>query len=442
MAYLEKEEIKNPLQEKLARKVTLPLARLSDGKLAIGQAREILDEMDDKVKCTTNPGELRIRQCIREHTLALGSSVALLSSDFHNNGTFARDAVDACLIADSSKLAGAVLDLFADVQDLQTGAMPTSRFAFSRGGHTLNDESTARLIFLSWYAKEELGLILSPEQERAISQGLDYLNERINPIGQVASKGGENGIRRAYWADELVLPGKGDMISNVQGWVALALESGIRMGFSTATNQELLKKVEDEFRHISSANSGRQALSLLNGLVDVTALEPECMANYYFDKKLLDDGDVKNTIASFRSGAGGDGLMPDLGLRVITAEDGRYLSERSFIHPNVVRGEFMNNPGNYQNGATWLDKDYEAWACARYHEIDLGFLPDHMQRVFNGETIMKNALDNNFPEFLPTSRGAGEFMDPRRTGHIWYGKVWALQRKLHTVGIPEIYTRS
>lgn len=428
MAYLEKREVtQEGIIKKGLRKAKFFFANRTDGMMAFGQARELVRELDEKFLSSSDPIERRARQLIRDNTLAFGREIALRPSRYHRD-TFFRDAFYTRQYADSPLFDSAILDMMAKVRNKRTGYIPTSVFAFGNGGFQFPDESPFYYPILLFQAENENHVSLRDEHALAAEHSVHFLLEQVdNGSGFVFNRA----RRRTYWADELILPAN-DVVSFKQGFAAVALRAALATGIISTFNSDHLKRVEDGYRKLADEHEGRLPLSLATGWIDVSALYPEYLSIALFDEKMLDDSVVKKTIASLVSPVPAEDEQEDLGLRVIRDQDGRYLDEKHFIHPQPPH-VFMDRPGYYQSGGAWLNWDQSALSAGRLHQISLKFLPSYMQKIFNEAHIVHTAfVDFDAPESIPTGKGKLESIDiePARTGQTWMVSILDQQRRV------------
>lgn len=428
MAYLEREEIvQEGIVEKGLRKAEFFIANRTDGAVAFGQTRELLGELDDRISASSDPVERRARQLIRDNTLVFGREIVLRPSRYHRD-TFLRDAFLTRQYADSPLLDNAILDMIVKVRNQRTGYAPTSVFAFGRGGFQFPDESTFYSPILLFQAENENHVTPKDEHRLAAEHATQFL------IGQVNYSTGfvfNQGQRRTYWADEVILPSC-DVVAFKQGLAAVALKAAVTSGIISKSDSDYVKRVEEGYRKLAQEHSGRLPLSLATGWIDVSALYPEYLSLVLFGEKMLDDDVVKKTIASFAPPVPVEDEQQDLGLRVISDQANRYLEEKYFIHPQLPH-VFMDRPGYYQNGGAWLIWDQAALSATRLHGISLDFLPSYIRNIFDEQHIVQTAfVDFDAPESIPTGKGKLESIDiePARTGQTWMVSILDQQRRV------------
>ena len=414
--------------ERPVRRAKFFLGNHTGERLAWGEARDLLHQLDECVLEEKDPIAKKARSLIRENTLAIGNSVCFRLSAYHRD-TFLRDLFLVRQFADAPLMDKMGLDMFADAQDKKTGQMPTSIFAFGKEGFRFPDESTLYYPIFAWQAEVENGVELSPKHIEAVRRAVGYITRRLDSNGFLYNDPVlHEDDRRTYWADELMLP-EADVVAFKQGLAAVAL----RAAFSLGITEDLYSAAfaEKGYRRLAEQYDGRLPLSLKTGWRDVSALYPEYLSIVLFNQKMLDDAVVKNTIASFATRTPEDTEIPDVGFRVILDEEGGYIPEDRFIAVTFPQ-EFMDTPGRYQNGGTWLIWDHAAWVVGRLHGIDdFRFLPQHVRNVFNGNYIKGLVFGFEMPEYLYTGRFYGErFDDPSRTGQTWDATIMDQRRRM------------
>lgn len=415
---------------KVVRRSKFLLGERTHSQLAVGRARELMYELEEQVIAEQNPHARKARQMICDNTLAIGNIVVFRPSKYHRD-TFFRDLFLVRQFADSPKMDRIALDMFADVQDPETGYIPTSIFAFGKDGFRFPDESTFYYPILALQASHENGVELSARHWMAIERSTRYILAHMDketgfihndPVLQKDDT-------RTYWADELVLP-EADVVAFKQGLAVIALRAA-RWFLGHDVPDTIIQKAENAYRRLAQRYGGRLPLSLKTGSRDVSALYPEYLSIVLFDHKMLSDEVVKNTILSFATAPPKDEEASDMGLRVILDENGKYLPEEKFFKVRFPQ-VFMDTPGRYQNGGTWPIWDHAAWVVARLHDVDLGFLPEHVRRVFDGDYIKQLIFETFYaPEYLHTGRLSGEqFDDPQRLGQTWTATILDQRRRM------------
>lgn len=424
MIYLEEGQITHDgILKKLSRRSVFKFAERTNGMFASGPARMLLSELDNLAKGYQTPTEREARFLIRKNTLAVGETIAFRPSEFHRD-TFLRDLFFVCQYADSPLLNGYALDMFADVQDSETGYIPTSRFAFGKEGFTFKDETPCCYpIRFHQTIAEGKGMVITERMRIAAEKATQYIISELDDDGLWHNKD----TSRTYWADELILP-ENDVVAFKQGMAAVALRAAYVQGI--ITDLKLVEKVEKGYSSLAEMYGGRLPLSAKTGWIDVSALYPAYLSKVLFDREMINEGVLRKTVKSFVTPVNNEEIAPNLGIPVIMDHNGQYLSEKYFVHPDPrdIRAVFMDEPGNYQNGGgSWIPFEHAAWSICKLYKIDLNFLPEHFLKIFDGEHILKVMHEYNFPEFSRTGLAIGEsYVDPKRVGHA--GDVAALDQ--------------
>lgn len=419
---LKEEKIPESFFEKAQRWNMRRKAQATNGSLAEGRAREILDELDEAVLHSTSGQERKARKVIRQNTLAFKDQIAPIASKFHKI-VFHRDLWSVCQYVDSPLFIEEALNMMVRAQD-EEGKVQTAQSAFGRGGLNFQDETTFYLPILAYQAEVEHHITLSQGIQEGARKAGEYTARQVNEEGFIVNKS----HRRSDWLDELLLP-EGDVVASKQGLGILALRKAYQRG--DIKDKYVVERAEDGYRELPRRWDNRMPHSLLTGWRGVSALGPEGYSILWDNVKMLDDIVMENTIRSFITRSPREWEVPDLGLRVITDQDGRYLDEDHFIHPNLG-GQFMNHRGFYHNGATWPKEDMKVVAAARGHHMDLGFLPAHMKGVLDPETLIHLifASGSHLEEFWPTGRHSNVIEEYDRVDQTWLVEMLDLQRRM------------
>ena len=268
MAYLDKDQIaRSGLFDKLNRHAKLQIADKTKGLLATGKARALIGELDFLAYNSQSEIEREARSLVRVNTLAVGSDTTIRASPFHT-GTFLRDLFFVCQYADSPLLNTHTLETFAEMQDQETGYIPTSRFAFSKTGFTFPDESPYYYPTLLYQTqKEKPTAVITDKMVKAAELATQFISSQLDSSGFCHNKG----QTRTYWADELILP-DGDTVAFKLGLANIALRAAYELGI--LPNLDLADKSEEAFRALAKMYEGRLPLSADTGWIDVSALYP------------------------------------------------------------------------------------------------------------------------------------------------------------------------
>ncbi len=423
MEYLEVGQVASEsVFQKASGRAKFLLARATGGMLATGDARHLIEDLDRRGLNTRTRSDYEAARLLRRNTLAWGDKVVFAPSRFHRD-TFFRDAFLCSRFANSAVFDTMVLNMFEQVQDPITGYIPTSRFAFRKGGFTLDDESTFYYPILAFIAQEEHGVKLDDRIIKAAKKASSYI---VNLMDDEALVGVGTVVRnrtpgRSYWADELILP-IGDVVAYKQGLAAVAVQAAYRLGI--ITDQSILERATEGYRTLSAPYGGRLPLSSMTGWIDVSALYPEYLSLALLGEAMLESGIVDRTVRSFSVGE----LYPDSKesyIRVITDSEGNYLPEEDFVHP-PIGGFFMDTPGSYQNGGMWPLWTHAASSAYKMHGLKLSNLPEVLEISFDDRVLVFTTfLKHPSPESLHNERGEWERILPERINHTWNVDMFA-----------------
>jgi hypothetical protein len=211
----------------------------------------------------------------------------------------------------------------------------------------------------------------------------------------------------ASWFDSYLLPGA-DTLAYNQGLYVDALLAAHALGLSL--NHGELSAAMRGYR--SLASGGYLRFSLHQRYHDISGLAGAFLALWLFHRPLLANTIVAHTLASQPAFQGG--------YLVVTDPHGRYLPRHDFVMPM--------NPGDYQNGASWLL--YDALALAT------GFLQDVPGTLARLEARLHAEFRTGvvFHEFLDTNPDAPDYQgEPAwRNGFAWDSFIVVINRLVHS----------
>jgi hypothetical protein len=283
------------------------------------------------------------------------------------SGVWLRDSFWTLAGLGDLALSNRALGHFAATQ-LPSGQIPTQFTTFLRDPVYRPDEST--LLFLIWAAWQvEAG---GPQPKRAVLKAaLGYV------LGQ-SSNGLYRGPRGMYtsWLDSFRLPAN-DTLAYNQGLYAVALQGARRLGL-TVKDQEISAAIAG-YRSLVGRKGYLRFSAKLN-YHDASALTGEFLSLWLLRQPILSDQTVRQTLADLPSSQSGFKILTDAG--------GRYLPGISFT-PTL-------QPGDYQNGGSWLLYDYLSLAVGALHHIP--GMEDRMEQRLRTEF----ATGAIFHEYLET----------------------------------------
>jgi len=218
-----------------------------------------------------------------------------------------------------------------------------------------------------------------------------------------------------YWADTYRPMGRAEPAPAVfaynQGLYCLALRGLCELGLSVSP--EVLPEAEAVYADMRSTRDDR-SLPQREGasVVDVSALAPEALSFYFFDRPLLGAERVRATLGRLAATRYPDGSF--LGFKVISDFGGDYRPLADFT------GNPANDPGSYHNGGSWLLYDALALYAGARHGVE-GCAEMLMERL--ASEVSRSWASH---EYLITDRRTPGQRDPTREGYGWNAFVAAL----------------
>lgn len=294
---------------------------------------------------------------------------------------------------------------FAEAQDAATGRVPTALLHSNEVHYARDDESTA-LFVLQALALKRAGLQVP---RLPLTRAAAYLQSQTDrDTGRVRSGPGA----ATWWLDTFILE-QPDTVAYTQGVAAVAFRALAEL--SVPFPLEYLFRAELAYAGLYRADLGAMTLSAKTSLLDVSCLVGEHLSMRLFQRPLLSDTAVANTLRAFRQVRFPDQAF--LGFPVLSARDGSYLPESAF------QAAADNWPGYYQNGGSWLLYDALALDAGRRHDVPWA---EHrlVQRI-QAELRQSETLH----EYIATSPVAGQLGTVPftwRTGYAWNSYVGTL----------------
>lgn len=162
--------------------------------------------------------------------------------------------------------------------------------------------------------------------------------------------------------------------ANNQGLYAVTLRALRDMGVDDVTKDEI-KAADNAYRSLYQDGYLHAYLGTTVGAnaVDTSSLMGEALALYLWDESILDDAMVTGTVAKFAPTYYEDGQY--LGYKCLSNPDGSYLDEKQFWE--IAE----RDPGNYQNGGSWLLYEALALYAAARHDTAPVYAEHFIQRL-------------------------------------------------------------
>lgn len=226
-----------------------------------------------------------------------------------------------------------------------------------------DDESTLFFILTNYLLHKEGHAVDKTRLLKAFaySQKKNVVDGQFTTCGN-ASDEAEKGAYH-YWADTLLCEKK-SVISYNQGLFCVALEGLEQMGIPV--DARLKAQALKTYQNIHDReNPSIIVQSNTEDDLDISALMPEALSLYFFDKSLLGQEKVIGTVNALYEKAMAhfdDGRF--LGFRTLVLPNGNYVEKERFLH-----AESTNSPGSYHNGGSWMLYDMLAlYAAARHND--------------------------------------------------------------------------
>lgn len=181
--------------------------------------------------------------------------------------------------------------------------------------------------------------------------------------------------------------------ANNQGLYAVTLRALREMG--VAVPEQEIREADAAYRALTQG--GYVHAYRGSEVVDVSSLLGEALALYLWDESILGSEAVKGTIARFAEVRYRDGDF--LGFKCLANPDGSYLDPRDFWE--IAERE----PGNYQNGASWLLYEALALYAGARHDAKIAdsWYLDRLVKRLKSET----KYDASSKEFICTGGTCG-----------------------------------
>jgi len=180
--------------------------------------------------------------------------------------------------------------------------------------------------------------------------------------------------------------------ANNQGLYAVTLRALRDMGVAVTADE--IRAADDAYHSLYQGDYVHAYLG--SNAVDTSSLMGEALALYLWDESILGEAAVKGTVAKFAETFYADGDF--LGFKCLSNPDGSYLPESQFW------AIAERDPGNYQNGGTWLLYEALAMYAAGRHGVSVD---DHYVDRFIGRLKSEVKYEYSSKEFICTGGHCG-----------------------------------
>lgn len=315
---------------------------------------------------------------------------------------YLRDSFWAAQALDDRAFSTRVLAVFARAERAD-GDPPTLFVNAYRSPQYHDDESAALLLIWAWRNQRRYGV--TPPRS-TLAAALSYLLRRSRGGALVTPAG-----RYGSWWDVYSLPVP-DTLSYTQGLYVVALRAA--QGLGLALPRHAIALAEVAYRGLYSARLGYLPLSAHIPASDASALTGEFLSLWLFRRPMLSDAMVLGTLRHLKPfGAG---------FQVVSLPTTKPGQSSSFA-PSPLMGD----PGDYQNGASWLLFDALSIAAAGLHG-----LPDAAQRL-RARLALEFRHGAVLHEYLRTNSTLAYYgsAPPYRGYFAWDAFVLVIDRVLH-----------
>jgi len=255
---------------------------------------------------------------------------------------YLRDSFWVAQALDDRDFSTHVLGVFA-ANERADGEPPTWFINAYRYPQYHDDESAALVLIWAWRNKS---LYHVAPSRRSLQRALSYLTRRGRDGGFVSSAG-----TYASWWDAYRLPAP-DVLSYNQGLYAVAMRCA--KGLGLALPLHAIARAEQAYRAMYDARLGYLTVGRAIPANDTSALTGEFLSLWLFKRPILTDAMVLSTLAH---------LSPfGAGFRVVVAP-GAGVGDGA----GLVSTHDYGQPGDYQNGASWLLYDALSIGAAGLH---------------------------------------------------------------------------
>lgn len=300
----------------------------------------------------------------------LGVPVAYPSPAYYN--PYLRDSFWTSEALGDRRFALDVLAKFAGALD-QAGDPPTMFVNAYRRPVYHDDESAALLLIWSWRNATRYGVAPA----RALLQRVtDYLLRRAHTGSLITPAG-----RFGSWWDAYALPVPATWAYS-QGLYAVALRCAQHLGLAVPGHD--VARAEAAYRTLYDARLGYLRLNTALPASDASALTGEFLSLWLFHHTMLSDAVVFSTLRH---------LTPfGAGYRVVALPPGV-----EGEHGGYLRGDSAGEPGDYQNGASWLLYDTLSIGAAGLHGLPsaLSHLRARLALEFRYGVVLHEYLTTN-----------------------------------------------
>ncbi len=350
----------------------------------------------------TTPVELQLQTAVST-TLRQNvrySPLAILPSPAYSS-PYLRDSFWASQAYNQRAFSLSILNRFALAE--RVDGDPPTFFVTPYQHPSYHDDESASLLLIWAYRAQTLYGQSAPRP--ALQKAVTYLVSHLFH-GYIVSSPGSY---RSWW-DSYVAPTAATLSYN-QGLYVVALRSAKALGLTIPSHSITL--AEQAYRALYNPTLGYLPQSTTLPATDSSALTGEFLSLWLFHRPILTDAMVKHSVAS----------LPqfDAGYRVVALPGG-------VGFPTTTS---MGQPGDYQNGASWLLYDALSIASAGLHGTP------HMLAKLQARLALEFRHEATLHEYLQTDPSLPFYGSepPFRHRCSWDMFVLVIDRYLHQAGV-------
>ncbi len=361
--------------------------------------RQLKDRLKERLS-TDDPGD----KLLAENFLFLPHEVVLRASKFHFD-SWLRDEFVGCLALNDPEVEYELLHNFVKHRD-ENFHVPTTRLF---GGKLLGERK--------WYFDDESTALALIWRAKIAMMGKPLLNEEITDHDKIFWQYVLNEVR-SHTKDGLFYTGAGiektwfdafnfrerDIVTYNQGIYTTALIAAKTLGLEVSDSE--IQQAAVGYNNLVHP-SGRLQLSQKVPYYDVSSLFGEFLAQWLFNKRLLEKETVAKTYQSFIP-------LDTNSFKVVAKENGGFLDPSEFNEPY--------QPMIYQNGREWV-----LFTVAARYVFERNSLFHH--REFWKDKLRTLIATKNAESVVPGERYT---FDHSRVGHLWNSAVYAMAKKVMT----------
>lgn len=335
-----------------------------------------------------------------------GSQKAYLVPSLGYQFFYQRDAFWMVSAILDEKVACENWNLVKTTQDESGGvcchAMPYRWHEGMPGGQT---DANIHWIIWAYINKTRYG---TAPDTKALAKNLDFIRSTF-----CKGKPGEYWSLSAGWFDVFDLKGQRVRFAHMQGEFAVALRCAKELGLNVSSSE--IESAVEGYRNCYDPNDGYIPFGLapqFKTMLSPTTLLPEFMSLWLFDKPLLSDEVVVNTLDSidrvWRKKRAGGYAVPN-----IIRSDGQFQSRENKTFAESLWWE----PGIYHNGGSWLLYEYLSYVAGYHH----GWKPKYvgssaLERMSKRlELEFSEELEPDSHEYIPLTKAIDT------PGSVWDG---------------------